>query len=106
MDDDSESRKSETFAESWWTWISEKLVWIASDEALPYLDASTFIISCFYLFMTINTCPVCVFGLLLVSMVLCCRLRFMFIILWACIFVLWVHEWRFGGGKGLSLQWN
>jgi hypothetical protein len=44
--------------------------------------------------------------LLLVSMVLCCRLRFMFIILWACIFVLWVHEWRFGGGKGLSLQWN
>lgn len=83
----------------WWDWC-----W--SDDAIPYLDTLFFVASCVILYITMEFCQLCVFILLLVSMVFCCRFRFMFVILWACIGVLWIHGWRFGGGKGLSIAWN
>ena len=80
--------------------------WLASDEAIPYVDVSVFLLSCIILYLTMEVCTICVFVLLIVSLFFCCRFRYMFFILWACIGVLWLHGWRFGGGKGLSIQWN
>jgi hypothetical protein len=91
---------------AWWLRVYDVMMWTCSDAANPYVDIGLFIVCVIILALTMDHCVMCVFGVLLVSMVFCCRLRFMFVILWACIFVLWVHGWRFGGGKGLSIQWN
>lgn len=81
-------------------------LWLMSDEAAPYVDVAFFLISCIILFLTMDVCPLCVFVLLIVSMFFCCKFRYMFFILWACIGVLWIHGWRFGNGRGFSVQWN
>jgi hypothetical protein len=100
--DDTDTSHDSTF----WVHIVKFINWIVSDEAIPYVDTIIFVLSIIFLLFTVDNCVLCVFGLLIVSLLLCCRLRFMFIILWSCIIVLWIHGWRFGGGKGLSLQWN
>jgi len=89
-----------------WDRFKSFCTWLCSDEAAPYVDVAFFLGSCIFLFLTMEVCQLCVFGLLLVSMFFCCRFRYMFFVLWACIGVLWVHGWRFGGGKGFSIQWN
>ena len=89
-----------------WHTVCKFFSWLISDDAIPYVDVMFFIASCAGIFLTMETCQICVFGLLLVSMLFCCRFKYMFFILWACIGVLWLHGWRFGGGRGLSVQWN
>ena len=91
---------------SLWEIFCDWCEWVISDDAVPYVDATFFVASVVVLFLTMEMCQICVFGLLIVSLVFCCRFRYMFFILWACIGVLWIHGWRFGGGKGLSVQWN
>jgi len=93
-------------SDSWVNCMGRWWEWMLSDDAVPYLDVTFFIASCIILYLTMEACQICVFVLLLVSMVFCCRFKYMFFVLWACIGVLWIHGWRFGGGKGLSVQWN
>jgi hypothetical protein len=82
-------------------------VWLASEEATPYVEMTLFCTSVLVLWLSMDMgCTLCVFVVLLVSMFFCCRFRYMFFVMWAAIGVLWIHGWRFGGGKGLSVQWN
>lgn len=91
---------------SLWARFTGLMEWVVSDEAVPYVDVLFFLGSVLVLYVTMEQCQICVFGLLLFSMLFCCRFKYMFFILWACIGVLWIHGWRFGGGKGLSIEWN
>lgn len=91
---------------SYWSKFKSFCTWLTTDDAVPYVDVAVFLISCLVLFLTMEVCQLCVFVLLLVSLFFCCRFRYMFFTLWACIGVLWVHGWRFGNGKGFSVQWN
>lgn len=79
--------------------------WALTDEAAPYLDVVFFFLSLAFLYLTMDACVVCVFGLLLVSLLFCMRFRHMFLVLWACVIVLWFHNWRFGYKK-LSVSWD
>jgi hypothetical protein len=89
-----------------WSRCKEHGAWLLTDEAVPYVDVGFFLLSCLILFLTMEVCVLCVFVLLLVSLFFCCRFRYFFFTLWACIGVLWIHGWRFGNGKGFSVQWN
>jgi hypothetical protein len=92
--------------DTYWSKIKNCFYWLASDDAVPYVDVSIFLGSCIVLFLTMEVCQLCVFVLMLFSLFFCCRFRYMFFILWASIGVLWIHGWRFGNGKGFSVQWN
>jgi hypothetical protein len=92
---------------SWWASCTECWVWMGTDEATPYIEMSMFIVTFGLLWLSMDLgCQLCVFAILLLSMFFCCRFRYMFFVMWAAIGVLWIHGWRFGGGKGLSVQWN
>lgn len=56
--------------------------------------------------VTLLVCPLCVWGVLVLSCACCLRYRSMNLILWACIVVLWIMGWRFSFGHGLSFQWQ
>jgi len=103
---DPESR-TEDKPVTWWIRLSECCAWVVSDEAALYIDLIVFGLSFLALWFSMDLgCQLCVFGILLLSLFLCCRYRYMFFTLWAAIGVLWIHGWRFGGGKGFSVQWN
>lgn len=92
---------------SCWVRFTEFCSWLTTDDAAPYVELFLFLLSVVVLYVCIDYgCTLCVFVVLLVSMFFCCRFRYMFFVMWACIAVLWIHGWRFGGGKGLSVQWN
>lgn len=85
----------------------QRLMWLTTDEAIPYVEFTMFVILCVVLWLAMDLgCTLCVFGVLLVSMLFCCRFRYMFFTLWASVGVLWIHGWRFGSGRGFSVQWN
>jgi len=87
--------------------VTDCCMWMVSDEAVPYVDVVVFSISVVVLWLSMDLgCQLCVFGILVVSLFFCCRYRYMFFTLWAAVIVLWLHGWRFGGGKGFSVQWN
>lgn len=58
------------------------------------------------LVLVLMFCPICIWGVLFASCVLCLRYRSVNLVLWACILVMWIAGWRLNFGKGLSLQWN
>jgi hypothetical protein len=92
---------------TFWVRLTTFLSWLASEEATPYVEMGLFLASFVVLWVSIDMgCTICVFVVLLISMFFCCRFRYMFFVLWASIGVLWIHGWRFGAGKGLSVQWN
>ena len=64
--------------------------------------AGTFLL----LWIVMPVCQVCVFGVLCGCAVFCLEYRMLNLTMWASILVLWLHGWRFGGGRGLSLSWD
>jgi hypothetical protein len=92
--------------ESLWIRLCKLGAWLQEDENQPYIQLAIFFACVVGLYLTMFTCPVCVFVIMLVSLVFCCQYRLMFLVMCASLGVLWVHGWRFGAGKGLSLQWN
>ena len=91
---------------SLWVRVCEMGEWLQDDANQPYIQLAIFFGCVVGLYLAMFTCPLCVFGIMLVSLVFCCQYRLMFLVMSASIGVLWVHGWRFGGGKGLSVSWN
>ena len=87
-------------------YVSEAGAWMAREESQPYMQLFFFLFSMLGIYLTMFTCPICVVGIMAASMVLCCQYRLMNLVFWACLVVLWFDGWRFGNGKGFSIQWN
>lgn len=91
---------------SLWVYVSEVGACLWSDTGQPYVQLLLFLGALLGVYLTMFTCPICVFGIMGASMVLCCQYRLMSLVFWACMVVLWFDGWRFGNGKGFSIQWN
>ncbi len=89
-----------------WVRFTETLAWLCSDEIQPYVQLVLFFAMVLALYLTMYSCELCVFGVMMFSMVFCCQYRLMLITLCASVGVLWVYGWRFGGGRGFSASWN
>jgi hypothetical protein len=87
-------------------YVSEVGACLWSDSGQPYVQLLLFLGSLLGIYLTMFTCPLCVFGIMGGSMVLCCQYRLMSLVFWASMVVLWFDGWRFGNGKGFSIQWN
>ena len=83
-----------------WTWYD----WADDHRLIMQL---IFLLGMFLLlWITMPVCQICVFGVMCGCAVLCLEYRLLNLTMWASIIVLWLHGWRFGGGKGLSLSWD
>jgi len=92
--------------ESIWVRLCRLGAWLQEDANQPYVQLALFLFCSVALYLTMFAYPLGVFVIMLVSLVFCCQYRLMFIVMCASLGVLWVHGWRFGGGKGLSVSWN
>lgn len=86
--------------------FSSVVLWLQQDENQLKIQLFVFGIGSLLMWMTVSLCPLCVFGVLLISAVFCLQYRLMNLLLWASIIVLWVHGWRIGDQRGLSVQWG
>jgi hypothetical protein len=86
--------------------FSQVFLWFSDESHQLTIQLGVFGIGGLLLWITVSYCLPCVFIVLAISAVLCFQYRLMNIILWAAIIVLWLHGWRLGGAKGLSLSWE
>lgn len=65
-----------------------------------------FVLAAAFLVVSMFFCPYCVWFVLIFSCVFCQRSKTLFLIMWACIILLWLYGWRLNFGHGLSLNWD
>lgn len=80
--------------------------WLASEGAQPFVEFLFFALSCIFIYLTMYACPFCVFLLMVASFLLSFKYRYMFLIMLACIAILWWHGWTLGSQKGLIVEWK
>lgn len=88
------------------TKVTEAGDWLTRDENQLSVQLMFFLGGFGMLYLCMMFCEICVFGVLVFCIITCLQYRLMNLLLWACIFVLWFHGWRFGGDRGLSISWN
>lgn len=86
--------------------FSSLVLWMQREENQLSIQLGVFCIGSLLMWLTVAYCPLCVFGVLGVSAVFCLQYRLMNLLLWASILVLWVHGWRIGDERGLSVKWG
>lgn len=85
---------------------SSMFLWLNKEENQLSIQLGIFVVTILLLWLSVSYCTVCVFGVLAISAVFCLQYRLMNLVLWASIIVLWLHGWRLGGNRGLSLSWE